>query len=689
MSHRLLIAILLIMTYQPAGAQTSRQQEAHINRFIQDLFPVQTEGIDYEAVFDNLYQLYSQPLDLNTLTRDDLTATLLLSESQMTEFFRYRDLTGPFLSVYELQAIAGFDPATIRRLLPFVTLDTERGSLFRPLRNPTEHYVVFRTDRVLEEQKGFSPAEPDKNGNLPRRYLGNRQQWFLRYRYSRPRQFSLGLTAEQDPGEPFRWQPVQSQYGADYLSFHAQVQNRGRLRNLILGDFQLQIGQGLVMASGFFLGKGGETVAGVRRPMLGARPYTALTEYGFLRGITATYALTRRLDITIFAARNRRDANVVAPATSTGSATVSSLQTSGLHRTSSELEDRASLREQNLGVHLLYHAGQRLQLGAIVLHTGFDKGIQKRSQAYNQYEFSGKQNTLAGIHGTYLWRNVTFFGEAARSASGGAGLIGGAIASLTRRLDASLVFRHYDRNFHSFYANAFGENTRNINETGLYAGLRYIVYRKLTLGAYVDRFRFPWLRYLVDRPSDGWDYLGQATWTLTKQWTLSGVFRTEQKEKNLPGVKPTEVVRTHRRNYVLSAEYTPSRRLTLRTRAQWGSFRYDGRAASKGLALMEDATADFGRLSVSGRLAWFSTDNYDSRQYAYERDVLYAFSIPAYFYRGLRHYLLLQYQINRHLDVWLRWSQTRHANRETVGSDLDEIAGPHKSEVRLQARWRF
>ncbi|MGV3558562.1 hypothetical protein [Larkinella arboricola] len=445
-----------------------------------------------------------------------------------------------------------------------------------------------------------------------------------------------------------------------------------------------------MLASGFSLGKGAETVAGVRRPSLGARPYTSLSEYGYLRGATATYTLAKNWDITLLTARNRRDGNVVTDSENQEDK-ISSLLTSGLHRTSAELADRASVLEQNLGAHLLYRTDQQVQLGATVLHTTFDKTLQKRDLPYNRYEFTGTQNTVIGLHGSYIWQNINFFAEAARSSSGGIGAVGGAIASLTKRLDAALLGRYYDRNFHSFYANAFGENGRNSNERGIYTGLRYVIYRKLTLGASFDYYRFPWLKYLVDRPSQGYDFLVQATYTPTKKLTVYGIYREEHKEKNLPTAlsKTKETVGTVRRNYALNAEFAPSRVWSLRTRVQWGGFQYDGFEPSNGLAVVQDATADFGRISLSGRLAWFSTDTYDSRQYVYERDVLSAFSMPAYANKGIRNYLLIQYTLNKHLDFWLRWSRTDFRQQHTVGSDLDEIAKPHKSEVKVQARWKF
>lgn len=676
---------------------STRRNADAISQSIQDLFPVQTEGIDYEAVFDALTQLYASPLDLNSATRDELSATYLLTERQLSSLATYRAEFGDLLSIYELQAVPNFDGPTIRRLLPFVTVSGD-PRLFGALPTPTDNYLIVRYEHAVEQQKGFSDAVADKKGNLPTRYTGNPGQWYARYRYSRPRAFSVGLTMEKDPGEVMGWQPGKRHYGADYVSAHAQVQNRGRWRNILLGDYQMQIGQGLVLSAGFVLGKSAETVQTVRRPTLGARPYTSLTEYGFFRGATATYALHPNIDVTLLASRLRRDANTATDSVARG-IVATSLQTSGLHRTPSEIDDQGSLRETNLGAHLLYHNRQQLQIGLTVLQTTFDAYFRKRDLPYNQYEFTGTRNLVVGMHGGYVWRNWNLFGEVARSSgsqtnSGGTGAVAGALGSLTKKIDMAMVVRKYDRNFHSFYANAFSEGSRSSNETGAYLGLKYTVYRQVTLGGFVDMYRFPGWKYLVDAPSAGFDYLLQARYTPDRKTAFYAVYHEEHKEKNLSGVatsgsKRKEVVGTTRRTVALNADYVPVRGLKLRSRVQWGGFAYRGQSASRGFALVQDATLDLRRLSLSGRVALFGTDDYDSRQYVYERDVLYAFSFPAYFNRGVRHYLLAQYNLSRHLDVWVRWARTDYTNVETVGSGLDQISVPHKSEVKVQVRWQF
>jgi hypothetical protein len=87
------------------------------------------------------------------------------------------------------------------------------------------------------------------------------------------------------------------------------------------------------------------------------------------------------------------------------------------------------------------------------------------------------------------------------------------------------------------------------------------------------------------------------------------------------------------------------------------------------------------------RLQYFETDNYDSRIYAYENDILYGYSIPAFYDKGWRYYLNLNYDLGKKVSVWLRWAQTVYQNRTSVGSGLDEIPGNRRTEVKFQVRW--
>ena len=93
--------------------------------------------------------------------------------------------------------------------------------------------------------------------------------------------------------------------------------------------------------------------------------------------------------------------------------------------------------------------------------------------------------------------------------------------------------------------------------------------------------------------------------------------------------------------------------------------------------------------SFTFRYAIFDTKSYNSRIYAYENDVLYSFSIPAYYNRGTRTYLTVKYKIRRGIDFWLRYAITYYDNVDVISSGLEEIQGNHKQEIKAQVRFKF
>lgn len=82
----------------------------------------------------------------------------------------------------------------------------------------------------------------------------------------------------------------------------------------------------------------------------------------------------------------------------------------------------------------------------------------------------------------------------------------------------------------------------------------------------------------------------------------------------------------------------------------------------------------------------FETDDYESRLYAYENDVMYAYSIPVYAGEGIRWYVSGQYDLNKRTTVWLRFARSTYDRVDRIGSADDEIAGNKKTEIKLQLR---
>ncbi|SKC16891.1 helix-hairpin-helix domain-containing protein [Dyadobacter psychrophilus] len=682
------LALIFLFNAKNLSAQEPPRREIDIDPFIQNLIADPSEEADYSELYESLFALYADPLDINKATLDELAALMLLSETQLNSFFKYREQLGSLISLYELQAIPDFDLATIYRLLPFVTVHLRTLSIVESVKNPSQHFLIVRSGKLLEKQKGFLPAD---SGSASSRYHGKPLYGYVKYRNSRAGVYSYGFAMEKDAGEAWwNWNGKRQIFGSDFSSFHTQIMNQGKIKNLIVGDYQMQAGQGLVMAAGFSLGKGAEVISSTYRSTLGLKPYTSVLESNFFRGAAATLSLSKHFELTTFYSRAKRDATIN-EAKYDNDHIASSLPITGYHRTASERDKHNNLLEQNIGTHLLFKLPSKAgQLGLTLLNTSYNVKLQKRTAAYNRYEFSGKHNLAVGLHGDYRWQNVHFFGEVARSKSGGFGAIAGSIAALGKKFDLSLLGRHYDRDFHTFYGNAIAEATRPINETGGYAGIRYAPNRRWKMSAYYDYFKFPWLKYLVDAPSKGYDYYFHVLWKPNKRFNAYALYHQKKKQRNAPADESDEaLVSTIRKTATINVEYEKPLRFSLKTRLQSGNLAYLKISKSNGFTVLQDVSWQFPKLELSARVAYFKTDDYDSRQYVYEKDMLYAFSIPAYYDAGTRHYLMARYAVSKNMKLWLRWSQTRYANLDKISSGLNEIQGDKRSELKAQVMYQF
>ena len=707
MRHRIFPAQLLFwalfFAWSELAAQAPRVRrlanEADLDQFIQNLFAVQDEDLNYEDAYEALFMLYTNPIDLNTATRGDLQSLYVLSGAQMDSLLNYREKNGRLLTIYELQAVAGLDLETIAKMLPFVqvresTLNADNTPFWQRIRREENNFLLIRHERTLEQRRGYLPraaADTTREGLPLTRYLGSPDKIYARFRVSHSKDFSLGFTLEKDAGEPVAWSRPNRQFGSDFISAHAARYNLGRWKAVILGDYQIQVGQGLLLAAGFFVGKGAETVATVRRSNTGIRPYTSVLESGFFRGAAATYTLGR-VDITGFFSAVGRSASLARLAGDTLSDAddfANSIVPNGFHRTPRELATKQRLSELNGGFTATYTSRDRnLELGGTLLATRFGAPLIPRDRIYNRFDFSGQTNHNLGLHYSYNWRNFNLFGEAARSASGGTGLISGLVANLSAKVEFALLYRRFTRNFHTFYGQAFSENTRNINETGMFWGLKIRPNSRWQLAAYYDVFRFPWLKFLTDAPSDGHEFLARISYLPSKKVSLYGQFREEVKGRNLRD-NPTRmdvVVPSTRRNYQINIDFRAEKVVSFRSRVQWSTYQQTGAGQTGGFTLVQDASFDFRRVRLSTRFALFDTDDYENRQYVFEKDVLYAFSIPAYYGRGFRNYYLLQFRLSPRVDLWFRYAFTQYRGQATISSGLEQIEGSRRSDVKVQLR---
>ncbi len=679
------IWLLVFVSTQSYGQQAPAVQEIDLERFIERLFQIQADDIDYDDLYESLLQLYTNPLNINQASREQLLSLYLLTPRQASDILSHIEQNGKLISIYELQSIPSLDMNTIEAMLPFITVEetTDGRSLLKRIATEPNKYLFLRGSRTLQSERGFRENS----------YIGDQNLFYGRFRISRKGDFSLGMTFEKDRGEQVVFD--ENQKGFDFYSAHVMLENIGPVRKVIVGDFQAQYGQGLVYGAGFGVGKGAETITTVRRTTTGFRPYTSALESGFFRGVGVTTSLGR-FETALYYSHLKQDANIISDSTySDFDEFVNSIQSSGLHRTLSERSARDRISETSMGGAVHYHISRDWNVGVTSIYSSFSRPLQRRPNNYNQYEFQGDENYVGSVYFSGTWQNFNLFGEGAVSKSGGTALVTGLIASLTPQIDFSYLHRNYARDFHTFYGNGFGEGSRVINEIGNYWGIRIRPWPKHELSFYYDRFKFPWLRFQVEAPSDGIEYLGRWTYRPSRSITLFAQFRQENKELTVqPEGSNLNILSTGRkRNYLANLDYKVNKDLSLKTRVQFSDFLLNDEK-TRGFLILQDINYSFWKFKLSGRIALVDTDDFANAQYVFEKNVLYAFSVRGLSGVGTRRYLLVQFKPNRRLTFWARIAESRFRDAETLttgrsGSGLNEVIGDTLTEVVLQGRLKF
>ena len=674
----LLIIHLSIFTVlaQESPVSTIEQQLENLT----DIDQAETEDDSYHQQWERFRR---NPLNLNTADETDLRELKILSGLQIANFLSYRKLFGKFISIYELQAVPSWDIQIIKKLVPFITIadPINVADVLKKRFSEGDHTLSFRYSQVLEKSAGF---EKTSTGT---KYLGSPPRLFLRYRYIYKNLLQYGVVGDKDAGEQF-FKGAQKN-GFDFYSFHFFARKLGSIQALALGDFTVNLGQGLIQWQSLAFRKSVD-ILGTKRQSPVLRPYNSAGEFSFHRGAGITLQ-KGNLETTAFISYRKLSANFVADTVS-NEEYITSFLNSGYHRTESEIAGRHKLGQLAFGGNIKYK-GNNWHAGFNAIYFDFSSPVVKRPEPYNLYAISGKNWGNYSIDYSYTHRNLHFFGEAAVDKNFSRAFLNGLLISVDPRVDISFLHRNIDPQFQSNNGNAFTENTYPTNENGLYSGISIRPVSAWRFDAYVDVFKFPWLKYLVDAPSQGKDFLAQITYTPNKQLEVYTRYRSETKQGNQPdnNTAMNYIVSLPRQNWRTQISYRINQSFAVRSRTE--VLRYDkkGKNAENGFLTFFDVVYKPPLKNYSGniRVQYFETDDYNSRIYAYENDVLFYYSIPAFYDQGYRYYVNINYNLNSNISFWLKWSQTLYQNVESIGTGLDEIPGSKKSEIRVMARVTF
>ncbi len=600
---------------------------------------------------EDIISLRDDPVNLNNTTKEELLRIPGMSIMQADAILNYLMNYGEFLSIYELRSVTGFDSLSVVRILPFITTGPgpESHSLkLKKILREGHGRLLANYQQLLQKQQGYLVADSVLMENPEAGYGGSPQKYSIRFEYNYWDRLSAGLGGLKGAGEKVS--------SSDIYGF-IRLKKIGFLKDLIIGSFRADFGQGLVIGSGAGYGSAAGSPE-LMRCAGGIRPSLSSGETSGFKGMAAKLVPGKIFVSIIF----------------------------------SGINSSARSRELACGTNINW-SNRFMSAGITGIYSRYGTQGKAWTEVYRLYSFNGRENLNLGVDFRIVAGDIYFLGEAGRSMNGGIAWLAGMQFIPDPSSSVSLLYRNYQPAYQNPFSSAAGRNAPNTNERGILVKANIQVAKWLTLRGYADLFSFPWLKYRIDLSSRGDEWIVEGTVLPCRNTTMEVRFRSIASQINETGEGSILRKWNRCRNYSircrLNWQVTPV--FLLRTRFDIVETHSEIEPARHGYLFCQDFVYKPLRIPLAFyiRYAMFDTDTWDERIYVYEPDVLYGYSVPVLDGEGLRCCAMMTWKVSRRIDLTFRYAQTWYAGRQTIGSGLTEISGNVKSEVKVQGKIRF
>lgn len=684
-------SILIICCGGNATAQSESGEETsdttdYRNTYQEEiLLEGQMSDEESSVTLDYLENLRKNPLNLNTATSDELGSIPFLNKLITKNILDYRKKIISFKSKRELLKVEGVTADMYEKMKIYLVVPKSAQDIILDDAGNKIHvsdalnYLKFST-RIRSR---FIQDLQVKEGFLNGKYEGTKPKIYnqISSKFSnKDYLFEANITVEKDAGE---------KYINDFVSGFLELKNFKFIKNAVAGDYTLNFAQGISMSSGLSFSKGIEAIAVLKKAGRGIYGYRSSNEVQFFRGGAAELS-SYGLDLKLYYSDNYHDASV-----DTASGEVLSFYYDGYHRTSTELSRKYSSKEKLFGGRMTFEKGN-LKLGATYWKSNFSRPVNSDPDK-KLFNFSGVNASMLGADYDFIFQNMNFYGEFAKSQSGSVASINTVEMTFYKIAEVVLSYRNYPHDFAPVHSSGFGEKNGNtLNEMGFYAGIKIKLLKGLSINSYFDQFKFPYRTYYDPVSTSGNDFLTAVEWKAAKGLLINFKYKNENKEeiRTAEDESGRSVKRIDTRNQLnarLGFIYDISGMIRLRSRAEYVNVEYDKYGGdNKGILFFSDIRV----IPLTGfvfdmRYVIFNTDDYDSRIYEYENDMKGVMSNVALYGKGRRFYILLKYKPLPYVEISGKYAETYIDGAKSTGSGNDKIKSDTNNRLSLGAEIIF
>ncbi|MFA6199880.1 MAG: hypothetical protein WC679_05705 [Bacteroidales bacterium] len=646
----------------------SAQVDQELTKRISSIEESEISDQEKQTLIEDLYYLSINPVNINTAEENTLRI-IGLDEFQILSIKRYIKETHPLLSIYEIPLINGFSEETLKQIIHYIyvaPVNWKPSLRLDSISLKSTHDIRLQYKKVLENSWGY--RREDDGG-----YKGTNFSTSLRYNLNYYDRLSFSIVADNDAGEPFF--NKKQKLGYDYLSTQLTIKNISIIEQLTIGDYRLGFGEGLAINQnlnfGYFTNDGKS-----KKNYNGIKPNRSISEYNSMRGI-ATKIKLKDFSIYLFGSYNKIDYS-------------GSILETGLHRTQSELSKKDSNTEGLFGTHIEWKR-RGIELGTTLFHYQYKYPITHQNQAYMQYYFQGKDNNIYSINASFpLLRKSRLFGEMAISKNKGYAYLAGLEINLGYKTNLTINYRNYNKKFQNYYASAIGAQSNTANERGIYSAFSILINNRLNFFIAADYFNFPNQSYRANKSVSGYKIRSELNYTINKYHLFTLLYKQNNRPYNETHaneeVYPEDNIL---KQIQLRYTFTPNESLMFKTRIGYSQTQIYTSNKNKGAFISQDLIFKKYKfpLSLKLRLAYFNTNDYDNAFYIYEYSLPLTYSSSQLYDKGIRSYIMLNYDFTRDMSLTARYVITYYTNKTFIGSSNDKIEGKKKQEIGVQFYW--
>jgi hypothetical protein len=625
----------IILMIKPLISQTEDSTSYNSDRLIENIISEPLVNGEEFNIIDYLEELRKEPININTADIIILQKIPELDINYAELIIKHREKYGHFFSTNELYSIKGLPGYIIKDIKPFITIsDNKKENIeFQPTNIPLLSFarINFRS-RISINPK-------DNNEVLFKNYAGSKTKLFNKLIISNEKG-ELGLLTEKDPGE-------QSYY--DFISFHLMIKDPGPFEKVILGDYIFDFGEGLVLWGPYGFSKSTDAIFPIKKRDNNIHSYSSIDENRFFRGIAATIKY-EDLRFSYFYSNHKLDASYDSTREK-----ITSLITSGYHRTSAECNNHNSMNESAMGLSCNYNYKDELTIGALFYSSKFDKPFGG-SLIYSP---SGSRfNYLSSSYASNIIPTLYINGEIAYDFTSIASLNTLQISFNNNFLFVSSI-RIYPSNFISIHGNSLSEQRNKVqNETGFYNGFKLLT-NYGTLNFYYDQFKYPFGGYRFPLSNTGEEFLLSYSNTFNDDINIKLNYKNENKDYLLNQEDQNSIVRRGRNDLRFILSWVISKQIKLKSTAEYNAIRIDGRnVLDKGILLGNSIIMNCSNdLILKGSISFFQTDSFFSSVYEYDNNISGLIIGDILYGEGAKLNIFMNYKLFRALNISIQYSE--------------------------------